>query len=49
LTEGYRYSYQSVTLRASRGVDEMNAFTQPRQNALLKEMQPDGVLGGTDA
>ncbi len=31
------------------GVDEMNAFTQPRQDALLKEMQLDGVLGGADA
>jgi len=31
------------------GVDEVNAFTQPRQDALLKEMQLDGVLGGTDA
>jgi NAD(P)-dependent dehydrogenase (short-subunit alcohol dehydrogenase family) len=28
------------------GVDEMNAFTQPRQDALLKEMQLDTVLGG---
>lgn len=31
------------------GVDEVNAFTQPRQDALLKEMQLDGVLGGADA
>ncbi|MEL6467995.1 MAG: SDR family oxidoreductase [Pseudomonadota bacterium] len=31
------------------GVDEINAFTQPRQDALLKEMQLDGVLGGADA
>lgn len=31
------------------GVDEMNAFTQPRQDALLKEMQLDTVLGGADA
>lgn len=31
------------------GVDEMNALTQPRQDALLKEMQLDGVLGGADA
>ena len=31
------------------GVDEMNAFTQPRQDALLKEMQLDSVLGGADA
>jgi NAD(P)-dependent dehydrogenase (short-subunit alcohol dehydrogenase family) len=31
------------------GVDEVNAFTQPRQDALLKEMQLDTVLGGTDA
>lgn len=30
------------------GVDEMNAFTQPRQDALLKEMQLDTVLGGAD-
>jgi hypothetical protein len=27
----------------------VNAFTQPRQDALLKEMQLDTVLGGTDA
>jgi NAD(P)-dependent dehydrogenase (short-subunit alcohol dehydrogenase family) len=31
------------------GVDEMNAFTQPRQDALLKEMQLNTVLGGADA
>ena len=31
------------------GVDELNAFTQPRQDALLKEMQLDAVLGGADA
>ena len=31
------------------GVDEVNAFTQPRQDALLKEMQLDTVLGGADA
>ena len=31
------------------GVDEMNALIQPRQDALLKEMQLDGVLGGADA
>jgi NAD(P)-dependent dehydrogenase (short-subunit alcohol dehydrogenase family) len=31
------------------GVDEVNACTQPRQDALLKEMQLDGVLGGADA
>lgn len=30
------------------GVDEVNAFTQPRQDALLKEMQLDSVLGGVD-
>jgi len=30
------------------GVDEMNAFTQPRQDALLKAMQLDSVLGGAD-
>lgn len=30
------------------GVDGVNAFTQPRQGALLKEMQLDGVLGGSD-
>ena len=30
------------------GVDEMNAFNQPRQDALLKEMQLDAVLGGAD-
>ncbi len=33
----------------TRGVDEVNAFTQSRQDALLKEMQLDGVLGGADA
>jgi len=31
------------------GVDEVNAFTQPRQDALLKEMQLETVLGGLDA
>lgn len=31
------------------GVDEMNAFTQPRQDALLREMELDTVLGGADA
>ncbi|PWR02470.1 hypothetical protein DKT77_11545 [Meridianimarinicoccus roseus] len=31
------------------GVDEVNAFTQPRQDALLKEMQLEAVLGGADA
>jgi NAD(P)-dependent dehydrogenase (short-subunit alcohol dehydrogenase family) len=31
------------------GGDEVNAFAQPRQDALLKEMQLDGVLGGADA
>ncbi|MEM6889194.1 MAG: SDR family oxidoreductase [Pseudomonadota bacterium] len=31
------------------GVDELNAFAQPRQDALLKEMQLDTVLGGVDA
>jgi len=31
------------------GVDEVNAFAQPRQDALLKEMQLDAVLGGADA
>lgn len=31
------------------GVDEMNAFTQPRQDALLQEMQLDTVLGGASA
>ena len=31
------------------GVDELNAVTQPRQDALLKQMQLDGVLGGVDA
>ncbi|MGX9355877.1 SDR family oxidoreductase [Roseobacteraceae bacterium S113] len=30
------------------GVDEVNTFTQPRQDALLKEMQLDSVLGGAD-
>jgi hypothetical protein len=31
------------------GRGRVNAFTQPRQDALLKEMQLDTVLGGTDA
>jgi NAD(P)-dependent dehydrogenase (short-subunit alcohol dehydrogenase family) len=31
------------------GVDEVNSFTQPRQDALLKAMQLDTVLGGADA
>ena len=31
------------------GVDALNAFAQPRQDALLTEMQLDAVLGGTDA
>lgn len=31
------------------GVDEVNAFTQPHQDALLKEMQLDTLLGGADA
>jgi len=30
------------------GVEELNAFSQPRQDALLKEMQLDTVLGGAD-
>ena len=30
------------------GVDEINAYSQPRQDALLKELQLDGVLGGVD-
>lgn len=30
------------------GVDEVNAFTQLRQDALIKEMQLDTVLGGAD-
>ena len=30
------------------GVDEMNAAKQPIQDRVLKEMQLDGVLGGTD-
>ncbi|MEZ5792085.1 MAG: hypothetical protein R3D34_15345 [Nitratireductor sp.] len=33
----------------TRGVDVVNAFTQPRQDALLKEMQINTVVGGTDA
>jgi len=32
----------------SWGVDEVNAFTQPRQDALLREMQLHTVLGGAD-
>lgn len=31
------------------GVDEINALTQPIQDAVLKQMQLEGVLGGTDA
>jgi NAD(P)-dependent dehydrogenase (short-subunit alcohol dehydrogenase family) len=31
------------------GVDEMNRQTQPIQDRILKEMQLDGVLGGTSA
>ena len=31
------------------GVDEMNAGKQPIQDRVLKEMQLDGVLGGTDS
>ncbi|MEM7076556.1 MAG: SDR family oxidoreductase [Pseudomonadota bacterium] len=31
------------------GVDALNAFAQPHQDALLKEMQLDTVLGGADA
>ncbi|MFK8076589.1 MAG: SDR family oxidoreductase [Granulosicoccus sp.] len=31
------------------GVDEVNAYAQPRQDALLKEMQLDTVLGGASA
>jgi hypothetical protein len=30
-------------------VDAVNAHAQPRQDAVLKEMQLDTVLGGTDA
>jgi hypothetical protein len=30
-------------------VDAVNAYTQPRPDALLKEMQLDTVLGGTHA
>ena len=30
------------------GVDEMNAAKQPIQDSVLKEMQLEGVLGGTD-
>jgi len=31
------------------GVGELNAFAQPRQDAILKAMQLDAVLGGVDA
>ncbi|MGA1180669.1 MAG: SDR family oxidoreductase [Marivivens sp.] len=31
------------------GVDQINAQTQPLQDAILKEMQLDAVLGGVDA
>ncbi|MFK7966461.1 MAG: hypothetical protein AB8C46_21055 [Burkholderiaceae bacterium] len=31
------------------GVDEVNAFAQPRQDALLKALQLDTVLSGVDA
>ena len=31
------------------GVDEINTYTQPRQDGLLTEMQLDTVLGGADA
>jgi len=31
------------------GVDKMNALTQPLQDALLKEMKLEAVLGGADA
>ena len=31
------------------GVDEMNVAKQPIQDRVLKEMQLEGVLGGTDA
>jgi NAD(P)-dependent dehydrogenase (short-subunit alcohol dehydrogenase family) len=31
------------------GVDQINAQTQPLQDAILKEMHLDGVLGGLDA
>jgi precorrin isomerase len=30
------------------GVDAMNAAKQPIQDRVLKEMQLEGVLGGTD-
>ncbi len=31
------------------GVDKINAYSQPRQDALLKELQLDATLGGVDA
>jgi hypothetical protein len=31
------------------GVDQFNAQTQHLQDAILKEMQLDGLLGGVDA
>ncbi len=31
------------------GIHDVNAFTQPRQDTLLKEMQLDIVLGWADA
>jgi hypothetical protein len=31
------------------GVDEVNTAKQPIQDRVLREMQLEGVLGGTDA
>lgn len=39
----------STVVGITWGVDEVNAYTQPRQDAHLKEMQFDTVLGGVDA
>jgi NAD(P)-dependent dehydrogenase (short-subunit alcohol dehydrogenase family) len=42
---------RAFTGRGNRGwgVHEVIPFTQPRQDALLKEMQLDNVLGWADA
>lgn len=39
-----------VITRASSGfADKMNAFAQPRRDALLNAVRRDSVLGGADA
>ncbi len=37
------------TIGITGGGDEVNTFTQPRQDAVPKEMQLDAVPGGADA